>query len=80
MSDRVVLIVGAKGGLGSFVMQRFLASGARVVGAPRSIAANDLPGPNFVALPVDLTQAAAVNRAIRSSSTVTAGQMCWCTS
>jgi NAD(P)-dependent dehydrogenase (short-subunit alcohol dehydrogenase family) len=66
MSDRVVLITGAKGGLGSFVTQRFLATGATVVGASRSIGAEDFPGPNFLALPVDFTKAAAVDRAIGS--------------
>jgi NAD(P)-dependent dehydrogenase (short-subunit alcohol dehydrogenase family) len=66
MSDRVVLITGAKGGLGSFVTQRFLATGATVVGASRSVAAEDFSAPNFVALPVDFTKAAAVNGAIGS--------------
>jgi NAD(P)-dependent dehydrogenase (short-subunit alcohol dehydrogenase family) len=66
MTDRVVLITGAKGGLGTFVTQRFLATGATVVGASRSIAAEDFPVPNFVALPVDFTKAAAVRSAIGS--------------
>ena len=66
MSERVVLITGAKGGLGSFVTQRFLATGATVVGSSRSIAAEDFPLPNFVALPVDFTKAAAVHDAIES--------------
>jgi NAD(P)-dependent dehydrogenase (short-subunit alcohol dehydrogenase family) len=66
MSDRVVLITGAKGGLGSFVTQCFLGSGATVVGASRSISQEDFPLPNFVALPVDFTKSAAVNRAVGS--------------
>jgi NAD(P)-dependent dehydrogenase (short-subunit alcohol dehydrogenase family) len=66
MTDRVVLITGAKGGLGTFVTQRFLATGATVVGASRSIAAEDFSVPNFVALPVDFTKAAAVRSAIGS--------------
>ena len=66
MSDRVVLITGAKGGLGSSVTQRFLESGATVVGASRTISQEDFPLPNFVALPVDFTKSAAVNRAIGS--------------
>src|SRR5260221_9316725 len=66
MSDRVVLITGAKGGLGSFVTQRFLATGATVVGASRSISREDFPLPNFVALPVDFTKSAAVDSAIGS--------------
>src|SRR5258708_13463558 len=66
MSDRVVLITGAKGGLGSFVTQRFLATGATIVGASRGISREDFPLPNFFALPVDFTKSAAVNSAIGS--------------
>jgi NAD(P)-dependent dehydrogenase (short-subunit alcohol dehydrogenase family) len=66
MSDRLALITGAKGGLGSFVTQRFLGTGMTVVGASRSIAQEDFPLPNFVALPVDFTKAAAVTSAIGS--------------
>src|SRR5712671_2243752 len=66
MSERVVLITGAKGGLGSFVTERFLASGATVVGVSRSISQQDFPRPNFEGLPVDFTKAAAVRSAIGS--------------
>ena len=66
MSDRVILITGAKGGLGSFITERFLATGATVVGASRSIVQQDFPLPNFFALPVDFTDAAAVTGAINS--------------
>jgi NAD(P)-dependent dehydrogenase (short-subunit alcohol dehydrogenase family) len=66
MGDRVVIITGAKGGLGSFVTQRFLTTGATVVGASRSISQRDFPLPNFVALPVDFTKAAEVGGAVDS--------------
>jgi NAD(P)-dependent dehydrogenase (short-subunit alcohol dehydrogenase family) len=66
MSDRVVFITGAKGGLGSFITERLLATGARVVGASRSISQQDFPLPNFVALPVDFTKSAAVTGAVNS--------------
>ncbi len=66
MGERIVLITGAKGGLGTFVTQRFLATGAKVVGASRSIAREDFPAPNFDALPVDFTKSAEVTRAIGS--------------
>ncbi len=66
MSDRVVLITGARGGLGTFVTQRFLATGATVVGANRRISQEDFPAANFVALPADLTKSAAVASAIGS--------------
>src|ERR1700719_1843506 len=64
MSDRVVLITGAKGGLGTYVTQRFLGTGATVVGAARSIAQEDFPAAKFVAMPVDFTDSGATNNAI----------------
>ena len=64
MSDRVVLITGAKGGLGTFVTQRFLATGATVIGAARNISREDFPAANFAALPADLTKSGAVNSMI----------------
>jgi NAD(P)-dependent dehydrogenase (short-subunit alcohol dehydrogenase family) len=66
MNDRIILITGAKGGLGSHITDHFLRSGATVIGASRSIAQSDFPGPNFVALPVDFTSAPAVNAAVNS--------------
>ena len=66
MGDRVVIITGANGGLGSFVTQRFLATNATVVGASRSISQEDFSLPNFVALPVDFTKAAEVRGAVDS--------------
>jgi NAD(P)-dependent dehydrogenase (short-subunit alcohol dehydrogenase family) len=66
MSDRVVVITGARGGLGTFVTQRFLATGATVVGTGRSISQKDFAAVNFVALPADLTKPAAVAEAISS--------------
>jgi NAD(P)-dependent dehydrogenase (short-subunit alcohol dehydrogenase family) len=60
MEGRIVLITGAKGGLGSTVTQRFLDSGATVVGTSRSIKSSDFPHANFVAMPVDFTNPAAV--------------------
>ena len=64
MSDRVVLITGAKGGLGTFVTQRFLATGATVVGAARSISGDEFPAANFVAWPADLTNSETVRSLI----------------
>jgi NAD(P)-dependent dehydrogenase (short-subunit alcohol dehydrogenase family) len=66
MSDRVIFITGAKGGLGAFITKRFLATGATVVGASRSISQQDFPLPNFVALPVDFTKSTAVSDAVKS--------------
>ena len=67
MKDTVVFITGAKGGLGTFVTQKFLAVGATVVGASRSIAKEDFPAPNFTPLSVDFTRASAVREAIDST-------------
>jgi NAD(P)-dependent dehydrogenase (short-subunit alcohol dehydrogenase family) len=64
MPNRVVFITGAKGGLGTFVTKRFLATGATVVGASRTISREDFPEANFVALPVDFTKSNAVREAI----------------
>ena len=66
MNNKVVLITGAKGGLGSFVTRRFLQAGAAVVGTSRSISQADFPEANFVALPVDFTKAGAVRAAVES--------------
>jgi len=66
MRDKVVLITGAKGGLGSFVTQRFLSAGAKVIGSSRSISQEDFPQPNFTPLPVDFTKPGAVRDAIES--------------
>ena len=66
MKDTVIFITGAKGGLGTFVTQKFLATGATVVGASRHIAKEDFPAPNFLPLSVDFTQASAVREAIES--------------
>ena len=66
MEGKVVLITGAKGGLGSSVTQSFLGAGATVVGTSRSISRDDFPHVNFAALPVDFTKPAAVAAAVES--------------
>jgi len=68
-NKRIVLITGAKGGLGSFITQAFLGTGATVVGASRSIAAADFPETNFVPLSGDFTKAASATNAIQSVAT-----------
>jgi NAD(P)-dependent dehydrogenase (short-subunit alcohol dehydrogenase family) len=66
VKDQVIFITGAKGGLGTFVTQKFLATGATVFGASRHVAKEDFPAPNFLPLSVDFTQASAVREAIES--------------
>lgn len=56
MENRVVLITGAQGGLGTFVTQAFLGTGARVVGTGRQIDDSAFPHPSFEAIPADLTR------------------------
>src|SRR4051812_43991050 len=63
MSEHIVLITGAKGGLGTSVTKAFLDAGAVVAGAGRHIADTDFPNPRFMAVPADLldqAQAAAM--------------------
>jgi NAD(P)-dependent dehydrogenase (short-subunit alcohol dehydrogenase family) len=55
LTNQVVLITGAKGGLGANVTDAFLASGAFVVGSSRAITDSDFPNPRFAAMPTDLT-------------------------
>jgi NAD(P)-dependent dehydrogenase (short-subunit alcohol dehydrogenase family) len=66
MKDRVVLITGAKGGLGSFVTRKFLDAGALVVGTSLSISEQDFPAPNFSAYSVDFTKSADVDQMIET--------------
>ncbi len=64
MSDRVIFITGANGGLGTFVTESFLQKGDNVIGASLHIESNDFPKPNFRALPVDFTNQQQVNEAV----------------
>jgi NAD(P)-dependent dehydrogenase (short-subunit alcohol dehydrogenase family) len=54
LTDKVVLITGANGGLGVAVTNAFLGAGARVAGAARKIQKFGFPHPNFTAFPADL--------------------------
>lgn len=66
MKDKVIFITGAKGGLGSFVTQQFLATGAAVVGTSLRISNEDFREPNFFAVPGDFTKDAEVRSAVES--------------
>src|SRR2546430_17052377 len=66
MTERVVLITGANGGLGTVVTKRFLEPGVMVVGGSRKISKEDFEGPNFVPLAADFTEPNAVRDAIAS--------------
>ncbi len=62
LADQVVLITGAKGGLGTNVTEAFLAVGARVIGTSRSIEDSDFPNAHFAAIAADLTDAQAARQ------------------
>jgi len=62
LEGKVVLVTGAKGGLGSFVSEAFLEAGAVVVGVSRSIQASDFAHPRFTALPAELSSAEAARK------------------
>jgi NAD(P)-dependent dehydrogenase (short-subunit alcohol dehydrogenase family) len=57
MSEPVVLVTGAKGGLGTHVTRAFLDSGAVVAGSSRRIGQKDFPDARFLAFPADLLDA-----------------------
>jgi len=59
LDNKVVLITGAKGGLGTFVTHAFLEAGATVIGVSRSIKDSDFPQPRFSAAQAELASAAA---------------------
>jgi NAD(P)-dependent dehydrogenase (short-subunit alcohol dehydrogenase family) len=62
LSNQVVLITGANGGLGINVTEEFLATGAVVVGTSLVIANADFPNPRFTAIAADLTDAHAAQK------------------
>jgi NAD(P)-dependent dehydrogenase (short-subunit alcohol dehydrogenase family) len=55
MPEQMVLVTGADGGLGRFVTEAFLESGATVVGTSRSIQQSAFTAPRFIALPADIS-------------------------
>jgi len=54
LTNRVVLITGANGGLGTAVTNAFLGAGARVAGVAKKIQNSDFPNPNFIAYSAEL--------------------------
>jgi NAD(P)-dependent dehydrogenase (short-subunit alcohol dehydrogenase family) len=55
LEGKVVVVTGAKGGLGTYVTNDLLRAGARVVGVSRSIARSDFPHERFSAMPAELS-------------------------
>jgi NAD(P)-dependent dehydrogenase (short-subunit alcohol dehydrogenase family) len=62
LSNQVVLITGANGGLGTDITEVFLGAGALVVGTSLAIADTDFPNPRFAAIAADLTGAQAAQK------------------
>jgi NAD(P)-dependent dehydrogenase (short-subunit alcohol dehydrogenase family) len=66
LDNKVVLITGAKGGLGTFVTTAFLEAGARVVGVSRSISVSDFPQKRFSAVPAELSNGESARKLIET--------------
>ena len=66
MSEKIILITGANGALGSAITNLFLAQGHRVIGASLNISAKDFPQANFEPLSLDFTDVDKVRAAIQS--------------
>jgi NAD(P)-dependent dehydrogenase (short-subunit alcohol dehydrogenase family) len=62
LEGKIALVTGAKGGLGTFVTESFLAAGATVVGVSRSIQASDFVHPEFHAMPAELSSGDAARK------------------
>jgi len=62
LEGKVVLVTGAKGGLGNFVTRALLDAGARVAGSSRSIQASDFEHPQFTAIPAGLSTGEAAQK------------------
>jgi NAD(P)-dependent dehydrogenase (short-subunit alcohol dehydrogenase family) len=54
--SKIILITGAKGGLGNSVTPEFLEAGATVVGSAETITKADFPNSRFTAIPADLSR------------------------
>jgi len=67
LTEKIVLITGANGGLGAAVTQAFLDAGARVNGVAKKIQNSDFPHPNFIATSAELGSADAA-RAVAAAT------------
>ncbi len=64
MKDKIVLITGASGGLGTAVTKAFLQQGARVIGSSTRITAADFPELNFEPLAIDFMHPDEIRRGV----------------
>jgi len=64
LQNKIVLVTGANGGLGTSVTRAFLDAGATVVGVSRNIQQPGFNNPAFVAMAADLSTADAANKIV----------------
>jgi NAD(P)-dependent dehydrogenase (short-subunit alcohol dehydrogenase family) len=64
LNDKVALVTGANGGLGTFVTEAFLGAGATVIGVARSIQPSAFADSRFTAMPADLSRGEATKEMI----------------
>lgn len=66
MKNKVALITGANGGLGTSITRSFLEAGALVTGVSDKISVAEFPQPRFVAISADLTEPSAAADIVQS--------------
>lgn len=67
LEDKIVLVTGASGGLGTYVVNALLEAGATVTGVSRRIRAADFDSPRFHALPAELSTLEAAQDVVRET-------------
>jgi NAD(P)-dependent dehydrogenase (short-subunit alcohol dehydrogenase family) len=67
MPEKIALVTGANGGLGTHVTKALLDAGFTVVGLSPRIQQSDFDHPNFIALPAALTSLEAAKKAVDSA-------------
>ena len=74
LEGKVVLVTGAKGGLGTYVTNALLSAGATVAGVSRSIQDSDFPHAGFAGIPAELSSSEAA-RSVASAVAVKFGRI-----
>ena len=64
LNNKVALVTGASGGLGTFVTEAFLAAGATVIGVARSVQPSAFADSRFTATPADLSRGEATKEMV----------------